>query len=1143
MPEIARAPLRMDCPHGLNLVDAVDRMRPGSFPFLANCRVVEEGVLEARPGYAPYGTSSVSPKLYHSIRRLNDPDQSLAASGYTYIVGNGTTVDAGTESTLAQVDTGYSGNPLSILTFRPEQSPESWAYIYDADKQSKVRADGMVRAIGVAPPNAAPNADYGIPAWVEVTDGQATTGWAATGIDSGPTQEDRTNSDTDTLTTVIYDSGTTGWCCIQPAVTMPFWMGERMQVILNTGQANVETVVVREIHNAITSTTIAGILYDSGTTGLCSIVLTGNPVGLDRNSLIQIVGGGGTEIVRVLSVTLSPDGSVYSLRTVTANAHASTATVNGILSWYVYTVQTHVATETITSHYIQFGHAAQGVGGGALTAGIDASTANSRPIDTANDYLKISIFLQNPQNVVNVQLLLTLDATPNFSFTNPGNSWIYTITQAQLNDSGSSGDAWAEVILPLSSGERSGSDYTRTLADITGVAIQMTSTGACSWGFDWFYLFGTYGPVIQPNAPSGYFYSSTFRDSTTGAASVPGPTTRYSLNPLREAVIVTPATTTAPGVDSDDIYREGGTLTSFVFVGSVANNSGSPNSFTDGLSDFAISANPGVDLTLLQPWPVLGLPLTSVVDVAGTSVKWVSGSRFPLSMLNNTDTLLNGTAFLTRGQPHSATFLELDADAGVLTNATLSIVSPTLAGQALPLAFGPLEGPFAPVAFALGDMVNSGTLYFSNTSNLDAASDQNTLELCGPTEPLVTGEVWNGLAFAGSRENVYLVRYSFLASEGGTPYQFSRLPGASGFWSRWGICRGPDGIYALGRDGIYRWSDGGGENISDSLLYPLFPHDGQPATGANGLLPVDMTQINFMRLSYTDESIRFIYLDTGGNQVTLRYELTEKRWFLHAYADPMSFEYLDEPLVNSPNFPQILQLSRALGLIYKIGGNTDNGADINSQFQTPYIDGGDERLRKLPVDFMTDSDGSGSLDVAMFFDNGTSNTAATTIILTGPRVQTPVNVSSVPNGLALYRNMSIKCAWTGGPSGPRVFATEPSFYLQPYLSNRITTQFFNLSFPAWHMHRRLYAGLISNGAVQFIIYCQNGINFTIDIPSTNGKFLIQPIMLNQTIKDLALAYELNSPDLSKFALFPEAFTIETKAWGEDSFIQLAVFKA
>ncbi len=1088
----------------------------------------------------PFGT-----KLLHSIRRLNDPDESLAATGYTYIVGNSTTLDAGVETALAQIDKGYSGDPLSLIAFRPEQSPESWMYVYDRLKQSKVRADGSVRAIGVAPPNMSPNADFGIPATVDVNQAQSNSGWTLT--PSGTFgSEDRAAGSSPTINLILYNSGTTGWCCINPAITGGFnfgWAANRMKVLLNSGGGNAEVIVVRDVLPAITTTTVAGVSYDTGTTGLCSLVLTGNPAGLARNSLIQITNGSAqTDTIRVLSVVLSPDGSVYSIRCSTTHTFAAGNAVVGLNSWYAYTAQTHAATETITTTAFSVtGLSGAGTQVVSYPAAVNASVAAGRVIDPANDYMSFGLLLVQPQNVVDIQLLVNFDAVPNYSFTNPGNSWIWKVSQAELAalgiQAGGSGSNlnWAQIQIPLSSATKYGSP-TLTLANITGVAVQLTVTAGCGWAFDWWYLFGTYGPVIQPNAPSGYFYTSTFRDSTTGAASVPGPITRYSLNPLREAVLVTPATTTAAGVDYDDIYREGGTLTDFVYIGSVVNNNASPNTFFDGLSDLTISGNPGVDLTLLQPWPVLGLPLTGVVNVVGTSVKWVSGSTFPLTMLNNTVILLNGVAFLTRGQPKSTTFLELQADAGVLTNAVFSIASPTLAAQTMPLAFGPLEGPFVPVVFALGDPINSGTLYYSNASNLDAAADTNTLELTGPTEPLVTGEVWNGLAFAGSRENVFVVQYSFTGT-----YQFRRVPGPSGFWSRWTICRGPDGIYALGRDGIYRWTDSGGVSITDDLLYPLFPHGGQPAAGANGLLPVNMAMINFMRLSYTDESIRFTYLDIACNQVTLRYEIARKRWFVHVYADQISYEYLDEALVSSPNTQQIILLSRNLGNLYLVGGNTDNGLDISTTVQLPYLDNGDLRAQKLFIDNLVDADQTGTLQTTALYDNGNTSQTLSDITLAGSRIQTPLDISAVPGGLELYRNISLRFVWTGGPDGPRVFASEPSFYIMPYLSTLVDTQFFNLGFPGWLHMRRLYAGLISTADVAFRIQVQDGRQFNVVIPSTGGQFKVQTLMLPQTIKGLSFAFQLTCSE--KFALFPEAFTPETKEWSETSYIKLAVFRA
>ena len=330
--------------------------------------------------------------------------------------------------------------------------------------------------------------------------------------------------------------------------------------------------------------------------------------------------------------------------------------------------------------------------------------------------------------------------------------------------------------------------------------------------------------------------------------------------------------------------------------------------------------------------------------------------------------LINGTVYLTYGQPRSGTFLELVEDTGVLSNVAYSIASPTLAGQPLPFAFGPLEGPFAPVIFALGDSLNPGYLYFSNFSNADGASDANFLEISTPSSPLISGAVWNSMGFAGSREELLCIRYSYLTTIGASnniSYQWGKVNTPSGIWSRWACCASPIGIAYLGRDGIYIATDTQGVNITDEKLYPLFPHDGQPAevvnSGSNAIYPVDMTQLTKLRLSYCDETLRFSYVDTAGNYNTLYYEIYKKRWFLNNYADQILFHYLVESTNLGPQSQEILMgTMNTTGGTYRVmlsGGNTDNGADINSLVLTPSADDGDQRSQKLYVDAMVQADG------------------------------------------------------------------------------------------------------------------------------------------------------------------------------------------
>ncbi len=1158
MPDILRIPQRFDC-QGIDLVHPLDRMPPGYYPYLFNARVVEEGRLDARPGYTSYIVVAAPP---HSLRRLNDVDRAYAALGYLYIAGCGAGLELGTvPSGLTQVDAGYSGNPLSLITFRPESSPVSWMYVYDANKSIKVRPDGTLRGIGVVPPYA-PIVDYGIPAMATISDTTTDAGWTVGGVAATTGATDRASNGVTSfnpiIAAILYNAGSTGWACIYPAVNPGgdfSWAGERMRVILNNAGGNREVVAVREIHQPIVATTIAAIQYDSNLTGPCSLLLTGNPSGLQRNSLIQI----GAEIVRVLAVVLSPDGTTYSVRCSTTVTHAAGATVQGLMSWYVYTALTHANGEQIFVPGIFTSVSAigsPGVSSTSLLTAIDASTANNRPVSIANDYMHLSLFLaQNTSDVVTVTINIDVDAETTSlanAFTRNYYSWV--LSPADLaNFAGEevSAGTWTELTLPLSQATRFGNDTTRTLANIAAIQVSVSMTNACSYGFDAWYVFGTYGPTIQPNSPAGLLYTCRYRDSTTNAASVPGPAARYELFPLREAVIVTPPVSTQPGVDSADIYRQGGAVTTFGYAGTTPNDG---SSYTDALPDSVVAAQPTPDLTVIEPWPILDLPWSSVVNVIGTTVELVSGTSFNPALLGETVVLINGVAYQTFGRPQSASFLELILSAGNLTGATMVVASPTLAGQPLPVAFGPLEGPFAPVVFALGDPRNAGTLYYCNSANADGAASGNTIELCAPSEPLIGGEVWNGLAFAGSRDNLFLVRYSYLATVGvqtGGPvvYQFNRIPAPSGVWSRWAICRGPDGVYYLGRDGIYKATESGAVSITDEVLYPLFPHDGEPASpvnvGDNIILPVDMSLTANLRMSCCDFDIYFNYIDTGGNRVTLRYEIAKKRWFLHFYHNFVQAHYLVEAEANDPAAQQLLLLPADQNKVYLSGGNTDDGQVIETIVLTPSIDGGDERAQKLYVDVMTDLDnggGSGSnlVQAAPTFNNADQDGPVLSLPTSTGRTQPLSNIASLAD-LALYRNVAMKYAWTGGPAGPRLYAWEASGYVQPYLSTFIVTQFINLSFPGWKHSRRMYPALISNAVVTFTIKTQDGRVFKNDIPSTNGQYRILPAMGQQTIKDLAFAFELDGHG-TPFALFPESFTMEFKEWVEPSYIDLAIFK-
>ena len=108
-----------------------------SFQFITNGALSSTISLNNLVVTIYYTAPFVAPSPIHSIRRLNDSTPNGPASGYTLIVGAGENIYAGED----EVATGLSGNPVSIIPFRPNTSVQPWAYIGDSAPQGNVTID------------------------------------------------------------------------------------------------------------------------------------------------------------------------------------------------------------------------------------------------------------------------------------------------------------------------------------------------------------------------------------------------------------------------------------------------------------------------------------------------------------------------------------------------------------------------------------------------------------------------------------------------------------------------------------------------------------------------------------------------------------------------------------------------------------------------------------------------------------------------------------------------------------------------------------------------------------------------------------------------------------------------------------------
>ncbi len=332
-----RIPERFIC-QGLDLVNPPDSVPDGKYPILKNVRAYSN-FLQPRPGTVLIDNLASGSLGPHSIRRLNDQ----SASTFTRVVGSGTVLYTG-QGSFTSRETGFSGDPLTLVPVRPPQSPRPWMYVADRTKMRKVLVDGTDHEIGVAPPSETPVAALDIPDYKDLDDfdyansAAVQAAWIEGGDAGNPTQLVRVNT---TMTAIQYDRGTIGWASVQPAAMTNIERG--MRLIIDSGGGDEEDVTVQSVHPAGTSTTIASIIYDIGSTGNCSIALTTAVEELQRDSLVFVASA---ERVRVLSVSRGPDGT-KSFRCFTVSTRAAGNAIVIQASFRAFFTNLHGAGEDV----------------------------------------------------------------------------------------------------------------------------------------------------------------------------------------------------------------------------------------------------------------------------------------------------------------------------------------------------------------------------------------------------------------------------------------------------------------------------------------------------------------------------------------------------------------------------------------------------------------------------------------------------------------------------------------------------------------------------------------------------------------------------------------------------------------------------
>src|ERR1700677_2720303 len=116
---------------GMNLVSPINRIRSGVVSLAVNLRSYFKGGVTFRNLLT--GAIYTLATAVHSLKRMSDSTPAGPASGYSIINGAGTVLSIW-NSTIGVVNlaTGLSGNPLSIIPFRPNASVRPFGYIGDS---------------------------------------------------------------------------------------------------------------------------------------------------------------------------------------------------------------------------------------------------------------------------------------------------------------------------------------------------------------------------------------------------------------------------------------------------------------------------------------------------------------------------------------------------------------------------------------------------------------------------------------------------------------------------------------------------------------------------------------------------------------------------------------------------------------------------------------------------------------------------------------------------------------------------------------------------------------------------------------------------------------------------------------------------
>ena len=846
---------------GMNTVNPPDRMPPSKFPYAANVRAYLRDRIGPRARQDSSVLAAVGGTVY-SIRRLNDSTPAGPPQGFIL-------VRAASQSLIAnnaQVASGLSGNPISLLPFRPNASVQPWMYVGDSNEMLKVRSDGTCYKMGVKEPQIAPSITF--------TAASDTVGLL------GPVTVYYFNNDPHSAgsTYVWKNTDDPGAGFIQ-----------------TIEQANGTTQGTSLLFDVGVSPPYASpsepVQWQSYTTDTGTVTTAGTVVNWVSGNQFGNLVAGGTIVINAVSYILA-----NPITTTQANITTSAGNQNDVNYFAI-----------VNAGYVPLFIPALEPEG---YSDFNCCILGTLYIPAAGTYTLSSIFKDDMLWGIGGTATGTASWAP-APLTGPTGTPTLGNGQTRTMANG-------YPLMPRTAETSGEGGFTGSAS----VAVTFSEAGNYPIEIDWEYWYHSgrilqilcNGVNIEPISSTTINeaqYRYVYRSSATGATSNPSPESAQStISVLVNNVVATPSTD--PQVDKIDFYRLDSGLDNFTYVGTGPNSSAA---FSDSLLDSDVSSNPILEFDNYEPFPSIDLPAGGTVNVVGGVVEYVSGTKFNVRWLPGTIIIVGTIAFTLNTRPTSANSLtcsNVETVGGVETvvlpddgtNLVYEIAEPDLAAQPLPYMWGPTDN--INFAFAVGDPLRPGTLYWSKGNNLDSAPDTNQQDVTSPSEPLQNGCIVNGVGWVASSQRAWLIMPNFfnaLATVTGTQGSTWTLQESSlkrGLYIPRCLCVDGGGVvYFRAKDGVYASPGGqGGKSITDDDLYNLFPHEGivpQPVTiGGYTVYPPDDTQPELQQMNSANGYVYYDYVDVNSVRRTLVYDTLTGGWCVDTYPVPVAVHVLEE---------------------------------------------------------------------------------------------------------------------------------------------------------------------------------------------------------------------------------------------------------